>query len=106
MGFRPAVLASTVCAGAVLAWATSQAGVTAWLLPLWPTSTPLRSNKGGRPPRTAPCRALQSVLDEEKETPMPPVVDDQCEVHQGRDVVGARSYSRGESNEGVDDGAL
>lgn len=51
-------------------------------------------------------RALQSVLDEEDEAPMPPVVDDQCEVHQGRDVVGARSYSRGESNEGVDDGAL
>ena len=41
---------------------------------------------------------------------MPRVVDDQREVHQGRDdgrdLVGARSYSRGESNEGVDNGAL
>lgn len=55
-------------------------------------------------------RALRSVLDEDKETPMPPVVDDQREEHPGRDdvrnLVGARPYSRSESNEGVHDGAL
>lgn len=55
-------------------------------------------------------RALQSVLDEEKETTLPPLVKDQREEHQGhdhrRDLVGARPYSRVESNEGVDDGSL